>query len=165
MRIKEVMSHPAVTCPANATLDHAARLMWEFDYGVIPVVGDDGRLVGIVTDRDICMAAYTQGRPLQVIPVGTAMAHSVIASHLDDFVDQAEHLMRDNQIRRLPVLDTEGRPVGVVSMNDLARLAARSHKSAVDRDLVQTLAAVCEPRGQAPISAPLPVIARPALAG
>ena len=79
MQIKDIMSHPVVSCPADSTLDQAARLMWEFDCGIVPVIGDDGRLVGVVTDRDICMAAYTQGKTLSAIPVGTAVAPQVVA--------------------------------------------------------------------------------------
>ena len=159
MQIKDIMSHPVVSCPADSTLDHAARLMWEFDCGIVPVIGDDGRLAGIVTDRDICMAAYTQGRVLSAIPVGTAMATQVVAVHGEELIEQAEHLMRDSQIRRLPVLDNDNRPVGIVSMNDLARLAARAHKNAVNRELVETLAAVCEPRADGhAIVAPAPQI-------
>lgn len=146
MRIKELMSQPAVTCPQTATLDQAARLMWEYDCGVVPVVNDEGRLAGVVTDRDICMAAYTQGKPLSEIPVTTAMARQVVASHADDDVASAEALMRDNQIHRVPVLDGEARVEGVLSLNDLARAAANAKKSAVDRELVQTLGAICQPR-------------------
>ena len=146
MQIKAIMSHPVVTCPTDSTLDQAARLMWEFDCGIVPVIGEDGRLVGIVTDRDICMAAYTQGRALDAIPVGTAMATPVVAVHTQELIEQAEHLMRERQIRRLPVLDDDNHPVGMVSMNDLTRLAARVHKSAVNRELVETLAAVGKPR-------------------
>src|SRR5262245_51459466 len=54
MQIKDIMSTPAVTCPADATLDQAARAMWDSDCGILPVVFDDGRLAGVVTDRDIC---------------------------------------------------------------------------------------------------------------
>jgi CBS domain-containing protein len=79
MQIEDAMSHPPVTCPASSTLDQAARLMWEFDCGIIPIVNTDGRLAGVVTDRDICMAAYTQGRPLASIPITTAMARGVVA--------------------------------------------------------------------------------------
>ena len=147
MRVKELMSQPAVTCPETATLDQAARLMWEYDCGVVPVVNDDGRLAGVVTDRDICMAAYTQGKPLAAIPVTTAMAKHVVASHTEDDIESAEALMRDNQIRRVPVLDGGARVQGVVSMNDFARTAARAKKSAVDRELVQTMAAIGRPRG------------------
>lgn len=148
MRIKEVMSHPLVTCPTTGTMDQAARLMWEFDCGIVPIVNDDGRLAGVLTDRDICMAAYTQGRPLAAIPVMSGAAHLAVAVHADDSVEQAERLMRDHQIRRLPVLDHDNRPVGLVSMNDLARVAARGRRTGDDRELVQTLAAVCAPRAR-----------------
>ncbi len=150
MRIKEVMSQPVVTCPIDATLDHAARLMWEFDCGIVPLVNADGRLAGVVTDRDICMAGYTQGLALRQIPVSTAMASRVVAAHIDDGVESVEALMRDHKVRRIPILDAEGRPVGIASVNDFARLAARVHKSAIDRDLVNTLAAVCQPRPSPP---------------
>ena len=146
MHAKEIMIHPAITCPLGGTLDHAARLMWEFDCGALPVVDDAGKAVGMVTDRDICMAAYTQGRPLREISVTTAMAKQVVGIRADEPVDRAQEMMQANRIRRLPVLDEESRPVGMVSMNDLARLAARARKSGVDRDLVETLATICEPR-------------------
>jgi CBS domain-containing protein len=165
MHVKEIMSQPVITCPANATLEHAARLMWEFDCGIVPIVNDEGRLDGVVTDRDICMAAYTQGRPLAAIPVSTAMAKKVISVHADDLIEQGEELMRDYQIRRLPVLDRDNRPVGLVSMNDLARLAARARKSGVERELVQTLAAVCQPRARGTALGQRASVTRPALVG
>ena len=164
MHVKEVMSHPVVTCPADSTLDQAARLMWEFDCGVIPVLGDDGRLSGVVTDRDICMAAYTQGRPLNTIPVSTAMATQVVAGHADDSVESVEALMRAGQVRRVPILDGEDRVTGLVSMNDLARLAARARRPGVDRELVKTMAAVCQPRAQAEVANPA-VVTHARLAG
>lgn len=144
--MKDVMRHPVVTCSLESDVNHAAQLMWEHDCGAVPVVDDEGRLSGIVTDRDVCMAAYTQGAPLRSIPVATAMAKDVLACHVSDSVDTAEELMREGQVRRIPVIDNDGRPVGIVSMNDLARLAAHARKSGVDREIVQTLAAICSPR-------------------
>jgi CBS domain-containing protein len=149
MRIKEIMNHPVVTCPVASTLDAIARLMWEFDCGIIPVVNDEGRLSGVITDRDICMAAYTQGRRLSEIPVTTAMSKDVFSAHSEDAVETVEHLMRANQIRRVPIVDVDNRPIGVVSMNDLARLAAKGRKSGIDRDVIQTMAAICRPRASA----------------
>ena len=154
MQIKEVMTHPVVTCPVSATTDNAARLMWEIDCGIVPVVDDDGRLAGVITDRDICMAAYTQGLGLAAIPVASAMARQVVAAHLEDTVESVESLMRTSQIRRVPVLDREDRIAGIVAMNDLARLAARAHRNGVDRDLIKTMAAVCKPRAHATLSQP-----------
>ena len=148
MHVKDIMSHPIVTCPVDSTADVPARLMWEFDCGLIPMTDNEGRLAGIITDRDICMGALTQGRPLCEIPAASAMAKDVVACHPDDTVEAAEAVMRINQVRRVPIVDHDNRPVGVVAMNDLARLAARARRSGVDRELVETLAAVCHPRGQ-----------------
>ncbi len=146
MKIREVMNQPAVTCPTSATLDNAARLMWEFDCGVVPVVDDNGRVAGVVTDRDICMAAYTQGKTLHAISVTSAMARKVVTVQAGQSVRTAERLMRQHKVRRLPVIDGEAGIVGLVSMNDLARLAADTGEPGVDHALVSTLAAVCEPR-------------------
>lgn len=146
MRIKEIMSSPAITCGQNDMLNTAARLMWENDCGTIPVTGEDGQIAGIVTDRDICMAAYTQGRAPQAIPVSDVMARQVFSCRPEDPVDAAERLMREKQIRRLPIVDRENRPLGVLSMNDIARDAVAGKKDGLDRELVETLAAICQPR-------------------
>ena len=155
MQIKEIMNHPVITCPVQSTMEHAARLMWEFDCGIIPIVDDDGRLAGVVTDRDICMAAYTQGKPLADIPTSSAMARQVVVCHGADTIETAEELMKATRVRRLPIVDADGRPIGLVSMNDLARLVARAKKAAADRELVRTLSAICEPRPRAAVVAPL----------
>jgi CBS-domain-containing membrane protein len=118
------------------------------------VVGDDGRLTGVVTDRDICMAAYTQGGALNTIPVSTAMAKQVIAGHGTDSVESVETMMRTHQVRRVPILDDEGRVMGLVSINDFARLAGRARRPGVDRELVKTMAAVCQPRRNEAIDEP-----------
>jgi CBS domain-containing protein len=146
MHIQDVMTHPVVTCPVDSSADHPARLMWEFDCGVIPLVDGEGRLAGVVTDRDLCMAAYTQNKPLSAIRADSAMAKEVVRCHAGDAIESVESLMRDHQIRRVPVVDADGRPVGMFALNDLARLASRARKGGVDREVVRTLAAVCKPR-------------------
>lgn len=148
MRIDDVMSRPAVTCSTDAGLDSAARLMWEFDCGLVLAVADDGRLAGVVTDRDICLAAYMHRRPLHLIPLAKAMAKAVISVHAEDSVQSAEQLMRDNRLRRLPVIDDAGHPVGVISVDDLAQVAAREERVDCDREFLVTLAAVLAPRSQ-----------------
>ena len=111
---------------------------------------EDGRVVGMITDRDVCMAAYTQGQPLWQIPVSDAMAHRRPRRHEDDSLDMAETLMRRMRVRRVPVLDGGGRLKGILSMNDLAR---HSHGSVEPQgnglsgdSIVRTLAAICAPR-------------------
>jgi CBS domain-containing protein len=160
MRIKDIMSHPLVTVPDTSTLDAAARLMWEYDCGVIPVLNDEGRIKGVITDRDICMAAYTQGRPLAEIAVTSAMATDVVTCRAGDDLELVEHLMGDHQIRRVPVLDAENRPVGIVSMNDIARKVSTSRKGALDRELVAAIAAICEPHAEVASARPNNVIAQ-----
>jgi CBS domain-containing protein len=149
MRIKDVMSHPVVTCRTDMTLDAVVRLMSEYDCGVVPVVDDEGRLAGILTDRDICLAALRRAQPLQQIPVKDVMAPQVFSCRAEDLIESAERLMRDQHIRRVPVTDGAGHPVGVLAVDDLARMAAQAKKSSVDREFVQTLAAICRPAPQA----------------
>lgn len=145
MKAKEIMSQPALTCSPGDSLGHAARLMWEHDIGAVPVVDPDGRLFGIVTDRDSCMAAYTQGTPLHAIAVSTAMAAKAFSCPPEATVEEIERIMHEHQVRRVPVVDGEGHVLGVVSMNDLARQAAGKRIKG-EHALVETLAAVCKPR-------------------
>lgn len=151
MLVEQLMSQPAITCTQDDRLNTAAQLMWENDCGVLPVVDDDGRLVGILTDRDICMSAYTQGRSLQELSVSNAMAKQVFSCHPQDSVDAAEQLMSTVQVRRVPVVDDENHPVAVLSLNDIARNAASARGGHnLDDNVVQTLAAICEPRQRTP---------------
>ncbi len=152
MLAKQIMSQPVSVCPLSVNLDQAARLMWETDCGAVPIVDSSGRAIAMLTDRDICMAAFTQGRPLQEIGVGVAMSTSLVGCAPDDTLAHVERLMARHQIRRLPVLDPEGRPVGMVSLNDLARVANRQHPAvpaganAVSlADTARTMAAICAP--------------------
>jgi CBS domain-containing protein len=149
MHINEVMTHPVITCPMDSTADVPARLMWEFDCGVIPLVDGEGRLAGIITDRDLCMAAMTQAKPFHEIAVTSAMANDVVRCHPEDPIETVERQMSHYRIRRVPVVDAENRPVGMVTVNDLARLASRAKRSVVDRELVRAMAEICHPRGRA----------------
>jgi CBS-domain-containing membrane protein len=155
MRIEQLMHKDVGTVSADQTLNDAAKIMWERDCGCIPVVAVDGarRVVAVLTDRDICMAAYTQGKSLGEIPVRTAMSHSVIACQPGDSVEDAEAILRKAQVRRLPVVDESGQLVGIVSLSDLARAAERCRgqkRPAVDEaEVTATFAAICEPRGAA----------------
>jgi CBS domain-containing protein len=146
MNVEDLMSRPAYTCSPTDSLNTAAQLMWERDCGAIPVVDEMGELVGIVTDRDICMAAYTQGKQLHAIPVAVAMTRQVYWCKPGDSIETAERLMRENRVRRVPVVDGSKRPVGLLSLDDLARDACSRREAAVERGFIQTAAAICEPR-------------------
>jgi CBS domain-containing protein len=127
--------------------------MWERDCGSVPVVDAEGKPIAMITDRDICMAAYTQGQPLADIPVSSAASRRLVAVREDDSLDVAEALMQKNKIRRIPVIDKGGRLVGILSMNDLARQAQAKGfprgDSLSPENIAQTLAAVSQPAEQA----------------
>src|SRR5512139_2882389 len=143
MNVREIMNPSVVSCRAEDSLHRASQIMWENDVGAVPVVDEGGRLVGIVTDRDICMAAYTQGIPLQGISVSSAMAQQVWSCHATDSLRNAEELMSSRQVRRIPVVDGDNRPIGMLSLNDLVRHADSSrHTEHEGDDLVHTLAAI-----------------------
>jgi CBS domain-containing protein len=146
MKIEQWMSRPVVAIGLDADLNRAAQLMWEQNCGAVVVVDGDGKLAGIVTDRDTCMAAYTQGKPLSAIPVQVAMARDVIRCHSDESESEVMHRMAEHQVRRLPVVDDDDRPVGVISLTDLARAAAaaarRPDGATAPRQLTESLAAV-----------------------
>jgi CBS domain-containing protein len=152
MRVEELMTKSLQTCRADDTLSQAARIMWEADCGAVPVVSSDGegRVVGIVTDRDVCMAGYTRGVPLAQLRVREAMAEDLRCCKASDTLAEAEAAMRAAQVRRLPVVDESGHLVGLLSLADLAREAARergSKRPAISEGEVgDTLACICEPR-------------------
>lgn len=125
MKVEKLMTRNPVSCTPEDDLSVPARLMWEADCGCVPVVDRDRRVVGMVTDRDVCMAAYTQGRPLREMRVGEVMSNKVHACRMADDLEVAERMMKTRQVRRLPVLDTDERLVGMLSLNDLALRAAR----------------------------------------
>ena len=151
MQIREIMSAPVVTCRSTEMLNVAAQQMWEHDLGIVLVTSDDGRLVGVITDRDICMATYTKGLAPQSIGIGDVMSRDLKVAHESDPVEAAEHAMATHRVRRLPIVDDDFRPVGVLSLNDLARTAAQSRgKGTQQREVLETLASICEPRFQAP---------------
>jgi CBS domain-containing protein len=95
--------------------------MWNHDVGFLPVVDARGRVVAAITDRDLCMAAYTQGKPLAEIGVDSAMSRNLVSVRPTDPLDRAAELMECHQVRRLPVVDDDGAIVGVVTLSDLAR--------------------------------------------
>lgn len=147
MQIQEIMTRPALSCRATDPMNTAIQLMWEHDCGAVPVTTDDGRLEGIVTDRDACMASWSRGQAPQTFSVGDAMTRQVFTCTPEDSLDVAERLMKVRQVRRLPVVDTEGRLLGMLSMNDLVRAASASRKrESLEHDVLQTLAAISQPR-------------------
>lgn len=153
MRVEELMTRNVRTCRPQDSLSTAAQLMWDGDCGSIPVVNDDGspRVVGMITDRDICMAAHFRGRQPRELAVGDVMATCVRAVGPSEDLAEVEAIMRDAQVRRLPVIGANREILGLVSLADLAREADRKRNSkeptVTEREVGDTLTAICMPRG------------------
>jgi CBS domain-containing protein len=145
MKIARLMTTDVKTCRDSDTLDAAVRLMWDCDIGSVPVVDHTGQIIGIVTDRDACMAAYTQAQPLHVLPVTLAMSKHVVTCRFDDSNVSVAALMAKHKIRRLPVVDDANKPIGVISLSDLA-IATTRGREVPPNEVAGTLAAVCEHR-------------------
>jgi CBS domain-containing protein len=153
MTIEPIMSRDVHYCRPDDTLDYAASQMWQHDCGCLPVCarGAEGepRVIGVITDRDVCMAALFQAKPLPELKVADAMSRDICVSKVDDRPEDVELLMREQRIRRVPVTDDGGTLIGIVSLADFARAArgAASRKGGAvsERDVGHTLAAICEP--------------------
>ncbi len=154
MKVEQLMMRSVKVCRESDSLNTAAQLMWENDCGCVPVISadGDGAVVGMITDRDIAMAAYTQGKNLLEIPAAVAMARNVVTCRIGDEVRQVESLMREKQVRRLPVVDAYNHVQGIISIHDLALEAQRERgagrKEIARSEIADTLAAICHPRGE-----------------
>ncbi len=135
MKVEQIMNRDVKTCAPHDSLNKAAQIMWDEPCGVVPVVDDQLKPIGFLTDRDISMAAYTQGRPLVEMRAETAMARKLVCCRADDELESAAQLMRQNRSRRLPVVDGGGILVGLLTLDDLACEAARPLRGGTNRQL------------------------------
>jgi CBS domain-containing protein len=119
MRVLEMMMGTPYFCHPESNLGEATELMWKGNCGFLPVAKEDGKIIGVITDRDICIALGTRGRPPGEIPVVDAMTQKVYSCAPEDDVYLALAAMREGRVRRLPVISKEGILVGVVSMDDV----------------------------------------------
>jgi CBS domain-containing protein len=119
MQLSEIMTFNPVVLSPNTMLREAAQKMRELDSGVMPV-GENDRLVGMLTDRDITVRATADGRDPNTTPVRDVMTSDVIYCYADDDIEMAARTMAENQIRRVIVLDRDKRLVGIASLGDLA---------------------------------------------
>jgi CBS domain-containing protein len=125
MNARELMQKPAATVRAGDSLARAVNIMRHRSCGTVVVVGPDGRAVAMVTDRDVVLTALRMSRALADLKVHQAMSSRLFTCGPNDDVARVEDLMSLHQVRRLPVVDADGRPLGVVSLDDLAKAARR----------------------------------------
>ena len=144
MRVNDVMTTPARTCYVDTDLGTVAGMMREHDSGFIPVVSAARRVVGLVTDRDICIVAASRRLAPVHISAAQAMSKTVHACFPDDAVGAALASMRQFKVKRLPVVDSSGVIKGVISLNDILR-AAVTRRDVPVNEVLATLSDICEP--------------------
>lgn len=150
MKVKEVMTGSPSVCELNESLAEAARTMWDADCGVLPVLKDGREVVGLITDRDICMAMAMKDRNPTAISVEEVISGDVYSVAPEDEVQKALELMQQNQVHRLPVINPEGELAGILSMNDIVLKAKEKPNGKTPGigyvDVVKTYKAICEHR-------------------
>jgi CBS domain-containing protein len=152
MNVEQLMTKNGAACLPGATLNEVAQIMWDGDCGFVPVVESHARprLVGVITDRDVCMAAYTRGASLKDLCAADAMTADFAVCGPADALSHAVLRMAEARVRRLPVADEAGQLIGVISISDIAREAARQRRRRSKREITQAevgslLAAISEP--------------------
>ena len=151
MKVQTVMTPDPTTCSPDMNLAGVAHLMWDHDCGFVPVVNAAGIVIGVITDRDICMATTTRRMLPEQIFAGQAMSSPVHACSPGETISSALRTMKELRVRRLPVIDETGMLRGVVSMNDMV-LAAEDKKRPPAKDIVSTMAAICAHRSAARVA-------------
>lgn len=150
MKVQDVMTEQVKSCWPDTNLAAAAAMMWENDCGVLPVVADGGKAIGVITDRDIAIAVGTRNKIASDVPVKEVMSTQLYTALPEDDIDTALKLMRQEKVHRLPVVNNDGVLKGLLSLNDVALQAVRADgKKTLElnyEDVVSTLKAVCEHR-------------------
>jgi CBS-domain-containing membrane protein len=145
MKVKDVMTPNAEAIWLTESLADAARLMWENDCGVLPIIKDGRKVIGMITDRDICMAAAMRDSNPSGISVEEVMTGQVYTVKPEDNIAHALQTMQEHRIRRLPVVSAEGELEGILSMNDVVLNAKGSREGSIRyADVVKTYQAICE---------------------
>ena len=119
MKVRDVMKPAAVCCRPETNLAAAVELLWVNNCGMLPVVDHTGKLKGVITDRDICIATGTRNRLPSELTVREVATKNAITCKPDDEIHEALLTMAENRVRRLPVVDQAGVPQGILSMDDI----------------------------------------------
>lgn len=141
MKISSLMTADPITCLPSTNLSEAAALMLTGDCGILPVV-DQGKLCGVVTDRDLFIAIATRDRLPSTVTVGQVMKGPLYTCNPDDDVHVVLDVMKDHSIRRVPVVGFGGTVIGIVSMNDIV-LATGPRKAVHSGAVIDTLQSIC----------------------
>jgi CBS domain-containing protein len=134
MKVKDVMHRGAQWVEPRTPITEVARIMRDDDIGAVPV-GENDRLVGMVTDRDIVVRGLTANRDCKDVTAGDVMSKPIIYARADEDVEDALHIMEKNHIRRLPVIDENKCLAGMLSLGDISQKAGRDLTAEVMRSV------------------------------
>ena len=134
IRVHDLMTRRVATVHPASSIERASRLMDECDCGSLPVVSDNGVLVGMVTDRDIVTRIVARGREVRNAIVADCMTEHVFACYANETVGECMRQMAHHRVRRMPIVDERGRLIGILAQGDLARHAR--HNAAADESRV-----------------------------
>ena len=140
MKAKELMTAEPKTCSPDTNLAAAAEIMLAGDCGLLPVL-EEGKLVGVVTDRDLYIALATRNRPASDVCVGDVAQSPVYTCSPDDDLEAVLATMKQHLVRRVPVAGFGGTVLGIISLDDMALAAGPAHAVA-DRAVLDTLQAL-----------------------
>jgi CBS domain-containing protein len=145
-RVADLMQRDVASCRPYEPLNTVGRLMWDRDVGVVVIVDEQQRPLSMITDRDLAMAAYTQGTNLANIGTRTCVSQRLVTCSAEGSAADALALMQLNRIRRLPVVDTGGKLVGILGFGDLTKAASNKKlKTGLKvTDLASTLSKILE---------------------
>lgn len=143
MKIKECMSKDVCFVKSDCNIYDAARIMNENHIGCIPICNDEKNIVGVVTDRDIVLRGVACDKNLKITPVSEIMTTNVYTCICDEEVQNAENLMKKNQIRRIPIIDKTNKMVGILTTGDLAQ---NTHKIG-EGNISTTMQEICNSKG------------------
>jgi CBS domain-containing protein len=146
MKVQEIMTGDVASCHPDTTVADVAKAMWDRDCGTLPVVTTEGRVIGMITDRDICIAVATRGRTADRIAVREVSAGKVYSCLPEDDVNEALETMKLHQVRRLPVVDEEGHLRGILSLNDIVLHSDRRRNEVPPAKVVAALRGISEHR-------------------
>lgn len=152
MKVKDLMTTDVKRCSPETNLAAAAKIMWEGDCGAVPVTDERDHVIGVITDRDICIAAATRPRTEGEIPARDVISKAVYTCAPGDDVRAALETMKARKVRRLPVVEQGGRLVGIVSIHDIA-LQSRNKGSDVSPDSVLDAFIAITAPAQVPVTA------------
>ena len=141
MLVKNLMTSNPRVCTRSTNLAEAAALMLDGDCGILPVVDGEGKLVGVVTDRDLYIALATRNTLASQVTVGDVARRTVYTCGPDDDVQSALATMKQHHVRRLPVEGFGGTVAGIISMNDI--LLAAGKKGVGSAEIIETFQAIC----------------------